>query len=587
MTEPFDRSLPSPIAALLAARASSSDSVVTAIPTDLQQRMFVASGLEERLIEVARDDPSPALIVLSGSAGGGKSASIAYLHRIAPDAFGPVLEDATHADSPANDQVRSLEAFFAPLADDAAPYSGPTMLAAMNTGMAVQFFGGAASATGRFSALGAAILSQLGIGDVPGEARWPRPVVVVNLDTRRTAGSPDGLFSAMLARLEPDDPAGIMAGAPRCATCLVTASCFVRANAQLLSRQPAMGVFDGLAGQLALDRGRSLQPRALWDLASEFVTGGDSFPKDPCDRIAEIDHAGDRRAVWDGLLWNGAFVRPAGAAARDLADPSYVPSGPAHRLVSRAGIAASRDAAEFEIRFGASPAAPCVSRATEVLDSPASEERPERSEIGRALVRAAILAGDFAVAPSRDTFDAALAEYPAVDSWGDSLAELVDLLGRGLSAAFGLREPGMNLFQTEAPSERGSTEVLVAAAFSGDARVARVLPDPARAASPIGAAIAGHRPLAVLVDVAGVRLTIDRRTYTLLANTAAGTVPSSADLEGFYALRRAAEALGRQAAGAGLPLIIHDRTSRRRYRLSRELDLRGRESLTFREAGRG
>jgi hypothetical protein len=587
VTEPFDRSLPSPIGFVLATRASAPDAVVAGPGSELQARMFVRTGLETRLLAAARAEIPPALIVLSGSAGGGKSALIAHLRAEAPDAFGPVLEDATHADAPDSDQLISLQAFFAPLADGLAPYDGRPLLAAMNTGMALEFFEHERASGGdRFTWLRGEVLGQLGLASPADADGARRSVIVVNLDARRTADSPDSMFRSILERFDPDAPEGIQSGSERCTTCTVIDSCFVRANTQMMSGPPVQPVLDALAGQAALERGRSLQPRALWDLASELATGGDTFPSDPCDRIAELHAAGDLRAVWDGLIWNGAFVRPSGHAARELGDPSFRPGAEAHALISSAGISGSRDRDVILALYGDGPAAAVVRRATQALALDAREAGPdERAAAGRSLVRAATLAGEVPLPAADGEFEAALAEYPG--DWGPALESLVALLGRALAVAFGRREAGRTLFRAEAPGQRSTTEVLVEANLRPGAGIATIVDDPVQAASPMGAEIAGHRPLAVVVNLAGVTLTIDKPTYRLLAAVDAGVIASSADLEGFHALKRAAEALGRRAASGDRPLVIRDLRSGRSYSLARERDLRGRDTLTFREAGRG
>lgn len=594
MIEPFDRSLPSPILPLLGLRASAGDSVVAAEATELQSRMFVASGLEERILELAQGDPAPALIVLSGSAGGGKSASIAWLRDAAPHAFGAVLEDATHADAPGDDQVASLVRFFGPLADESPPYTGLPMLAAMNTGMAVMFFDRLdALGEARFGRLRREILGQLEVVDPPVEAAvGGRSIVVVNLDVRRTTGGPGSLFAAMLGRLDPDLESGVMEGSRRCGTCTVRPWCFVRANAELASASPVREALDSAADEVALGRGRHLQPRWLWDLASDLVTAGQQFPADPCDAIADIARAGDRQAVWDGMIWNGALSRPRGPGSHDLAaiDPSFEPSGEAHAIVTRAGISGDRDEEGVAGLFADDCAAGCIAIAASALAAGGAERsEADRAAATRGIVRAAVFAGRLKLARGGGLFEQALEEYAAADgSEAANLEAVVRLLSEALARAFGEVDGADTYFRAERLASQRDAEVLVQAKLSGGESLIELLPDPAPAASPTGCEIAGHRPLAIVLSVAGVRLALDRPLYQLLEATASGTVPSTADLERFYALRRAAEALGRRAAQSpDVSLVISDRQTGRRYRLARELDLRRREQITLRAIGRG
>jgi hypothetical protein len=365
--EPFDRSLPSPIAAVLELRASARDSVIVADDlTALQKRMLVPTGLEDKIVAAAEASGAPALIVIGGSAGGGKSAAISRLAADSGEAFAGVLEDATHAEAPDQEQYDTLVRFLAPLADDAPTYTGKPLLIAMNTGMAIRFFDQLVEREGRehrFSALETELRRQLDLPESEPRAELPGRVLVVNLDLRMTAGGDDSLFRRMLSMLEPDRADGVMDGAPRCATCRVRDFCFVRTNAEIVSSDPAAGALDRAAEELALLRGRPLQPRALWDLAADVVTGGERFDgaADPCDLIADLAGDEDRVTVWRRLAPNGAFVDAHGELGAELAhlDPSYVPDDLVHDLMTAAGIDPAQDAAELSRvsfdRFGGVP----------------------------------------------------------------------------------------------------------------------------------------------------------------------------------------------------------------------------------------
>src|SRR4051794_15214412 len=138
--DPFDTTLPSPISAVLELRPAGSASVVRADRlTPVQERALVETGLEARIRATITGDDPPALVVISGSAGGGKSAAINRLTS-SSDAFGAVIEDATHAEAPDQEQYERLTAFFAPLRDGEPPFTGKPLLIAMNTGMVVRFF---------------------------------------------------------------------------------------------------------------------------------------------------------------------------------------------------------------------------------------------------------------------------------------------------------------------------------------------------------------------------------------------------------------------------------------------------------------
>ena len=113
---PFDRTMESPIARIRELRARAPGSVVAVDGmNELQQGAFVPSETERRLLELAASDERPDLLLLSGSAGSGKSALIDRLERAQPELFELVVQDATHSDSPSDTQADVLERFFAPL----------------------------------------------------------------------------------------------------------------------------------------------------------------------------------------------------------------------------------------------------------------------------------------------------------------------------------------------------------------------------------------------------------------------------------------------------------------------------------------
>ncbi len=594
--EPFDRTLPSPIAPVLELRASSRDSVVVAGEmTALQERMLVATELEQRLLELATRDAPPAAIVISGSAGGGKSAAISRLAATARDAFADIVEDATHAEAPDKEQYDRLVEFFAPLADTAPAYDGKSLLIAMNTGMVIRFFDQLRAhdeGEHEFTALEAELRRQLALPPSTTAAELPGAILVVNLDLRASSGGEGSLFSRMLASLAPDLAGGIMDGAPRCATCAVRDYCFVRTNAAIVSSEPALAVLDGAADSIALGRGRPLQPRELWDLAAEVVTGGETFTTDdPCDLIAELAEQKDRAHVWRRLAPNGAFVTPAGPTASELAalDPSFEATEAVHELMTAAGIDPAADGATLIELLGGDDreAVATAAAALAGVEVATGDGLYDRAAAGRGLVRAAALAGRLGLASrGSEAFAAALAEYashPKLEN-DTNLGQLQSLLATALARAFGVEAGLETFFYTRAYDPRRAHAVLVAADLL-DGQLLRLRhPDPVRAANPEGADIAGYRPLAVVFELAGVAVRVDLSLYGLLEMTAAGTKPSSADLERFFGLRRAAEALGRMAAAdRDRPLLIAERQSDRRFRIAKRRDVRGEPVLGVQE----
>jgi hypothetical protein len=585
LAEPFDRSLPSPIGPVLELRASARGAVVVAGElTATQERSLIETGLEARILEVATGDAAPALIVVSGSAGGGKSAAIHQLAGSGAGVFAAVVEDATHAESPDQEQYERLVGFFSPLADGKPRYAGKPLLIAMNTGMAIRFFDQLRRERGDehgFTALEAELREQLELPERPSDAALPGEVLIVNLDLRATTGGPDSLFQKMLAAFDPARDDGILNGAARCATCTVRDYCFVRTNAEIVSAEPARAVLAAAADELALTRGRLLQPRELWDLAADTVTGGAPFGAgDPCDEIAALQRAEDRVTVWQRLAANGAFVEPYGELGKKLADldPSYQPGDLVHTLLTRTGIDCVADGNELVRLLGREGEREAVVTAAAALahgEVTTDSGAYDRIGAGRGLVRAATLAGEVALAPvDAALFRAALVEYAEPGVGDKHLEDLQGLVADALVAAFGVEVGVETFFFTRAYDPRRHA-ILAGADLLNEDLLRLPDEDPVREASPKGAEIAGYRPLAVMFELAGVPLRVDLPLFRLLALTRAGTKPSSADLERFFHLRRAAEALGRKiAADASRPLLITERDSGRRFRLA-ERRIRG------------
>lgn len=593
-SEPFDRALPSPISPILQLRLQAEGAVAVAgALSEGQRRRIVSTGLEDRVLGEALRDSGPELIVLSGSAGGGKSLAISILNEAAPDAFGASIEDATHAESPSQDQVDRLSDFLSPLRDGTSPGSGKPRIIAMNTGMVIRFFaelkkrspGGHHNLTG----LEALLKARMGLASAEGAEESPMKarVLVVNLDHRPTTGGEASLFSAMLRSLDPAHPAGIMGGAERCATCQVRAWCFARTNAEIVSRPEVTRTLDTAAERIALERGRPLPPRALWDLAAQLVTGGEPFdgPGDPCDTIAAIAGADSREQVWRRLLPNGIFSgpQPAGLAGLVAAlDPSYTPGSGIHDLLARTGIDAGNDRSAFTATLS-----PEAGKAEAVATAASIVESLDRVDIARAAVRAAFLSGRIPLSGDHDEpFFAALAEYAVLDTEPahgvDALEALRALIAAALAHTFG-EEAGIEQF-FRIDSGDPSRPVTVMAAADLRSELLDIAPDPVLRANRQGAEVAGYRPLTVNIRLAGVELPVGLALYRVLRQGATGTRPSAGDLARFFALRRGVEAIGRLASTEHhRALLITDRGEGRRYRVAQRRDIRGQNQITVQE----
>lgn len=586
---PFDRDLPSPIARVLELQARAPGAVVALDGmTALQRDAFVPSAAEERLLALAASEPRPDLLVISGSAGSGKSALIDRLEGAQPGTFEFTIQDATHSDSPSDDQTGILRRFFEPFRDDApGPPASPRVIAA-NIGLLLAFFSRLGeSGDHPFHSLESILYRRLGIRDAAApEVPWV--AAVLNLDLRPTAGV-GGLFADMLRLVDFENPAGIAGGAPRCATCEVKAWCPVRANAGLVSRYAEP--IDALAAQAAAERGRHDAPRDLWDFAARLVCGDDSFAErdDPCDAVAEASARQDRPWVWEHLLPRKLFDVGGSVGSRIASlDPSMRPSLLAHRALASAGIRPSEDA---EIIRALDPGGDgAAATAASYLEGTHGAPVPH----GRALVAAQFLAepAPWSIGDElAEEFGMLLAEYEVLSRGAEgeafpAIEGLQRLLGRALGRSFGIFDGERPYIPVKAYDPRDPSRVFVDALLEYKEGIYQVIEDPLYARDPAGAELAAHRPLAVTVRIGGVESQISLPVYRLLKAAAKGTVASTADLERFYGLRRAVEALARTAAGReGRKLMVERPGTSRRYLVRETSGLTGRSVIAVEEVG--
>jgi hypothetical protein len=579
-SRPFwDIDTPSPLAPVASLLRSSASSVVRADGLDdVQTRAHVDSaGLEEKLLSIVRASTAPALILFGGSAGTGKSELMARLLARAPEAFGETIADATHTESPDEEQVDRLAAFFAPFADGRPPADGPSRMIAMNTGMAIRFFQQVRSipAIPALSAVERLVLTRLGIGFHPAASPalavmdWlAESVLVINLDLRRTSGGSTGLLLPMLASLAPDDLGGILGGAERCATCSVIDWCWPRTNAELLSTGSAASVLDAAMSQVALERVRQIPPRELWGLAAGLVLGGAAGP-DPCESVAAAFEDGDVDRVRRGLLPGDALdelARRDGLAARLVAaDPAFRPSPGAHDEIAIAGIDPGDDGERLLELLGSPDLA--HRRAVRTV---AAHVAKAQGLSGRYRARARWFAGCLPYEDPQDlAFNQALAAYggpPDVET-DTTIRETVAL---GLARSLGDEAGPETFLPMDRPGDERSYRVLVGADLR-NGKLLELMDDPVLASNPVGAKLVGYTPLAITMRLGGTDherpLTIDLPTWQLLQSAAAGTLPGTVDLERLIGLRRAVEAAVRAISlDPESPLLISHAATGRRWR---------------------
>ncbi len=583
---PFDLNLPSPIGRLAHLRARSREAVVRDDkPTAVQRLMAPAGALETVVWDALGEPEGPGLLVLTGSAGSGKSAMINHLLRFERESsagrIGKYLADATHADAPDQAQASRLADFFSPFADDADYWQEPCRLIAMNTGMALRFFHDLQDLKTAPPLAGLEALLRRRLGLPGAEKKIPswldEAVLVVNLDHRPTAGQAGDLFDDILRRLDPDSPDGVLEGAQRCRTCSVQDWCWPMANAAAVASSRGRAALNAAAGDVAVTRGRQLAPRALWDVAAELALSGadadqpNQEGRDPCFVIADVAADRNEAKLLQGIACNYSLTHArVGTLAGEIAerDPGYFPSRDAHEIISDAGLAPERDGQRLAnwLANTGNPH-PAVTRASKILATGRTDSNGPRIG-GRLLSRAAWLANEL---PSHSGLPADFADALRAQADGagsndatDDGALLYDTLGaieEGLAEVFGFRSETDFYYPTTDSTHDTRADLLVEAKLVEDDWIT-TQPDPVIVGNPQGSALVGYRPLALTLKVGVRSITVDYPLWRLLRQAAAGGTPSNVELERFLALRQSIRAIGvAVAAGGRHSLLVRERGS--------------------------
>jgi len=583
----------------------------------LQERMHVPNDIEswvhDRILEWRETSPRRSLLlVLSGNAGDGKSDLIARLLKDLGDAGDlDVIPDATHADSPREDQVGRLIEFFTPFADGAEPPAEPVIsLIAMNTGMALSFLQEATKrdASISFKQLGAVIRRELGLSGDGQEPSWEYEIV--NLDRRGVLsfdGSP-ALFDGMLDRIDPENEDGVLwDAAQRCSGCEARASCFVRTNVEMLRLPEVRANLTDVLWGAALAGEIHLSPRNLWDFLYQVTTSGTEFfaaDDSPCETIDRLqqDPAAGAPEVQRRLLYNLVF-EPTGEGERGPvlqaageADPVLHVRRNGHAIEGEVFNDPASDADSLrtaaEVVGSASPTSepdPCLQRLAGQLEL-GEWERADRLALGRGAVRRARIVGvpgnvgdEVADQEVRD-FGNLLTSYarwkngPPPEDVRKFATDTVAAVNR----IFGAAETGDPYFRQDTFSPASNFPLFAPVNL---AEAIEPVPDADTVRSPGWLAAANYRPTYIAVDVrtggespARIRATL--ALYRLFQRVLSGYAASSVDLEAFFGLRYACERLGNSSEAR--ELRIRDVKEGTLYRL-REQSLFGTTTLEFEE----
>ena len=586
---PFSLSEPSPIARLMQLRAGGIEAVVRDDdPTRVQELMAPWGPFEDKLWDALSTENQLRLLVLSGSAGSGKSATLNHLLKREADTkarrIGEHVADATHSDSPDQEQVERLAEFFAPFADGEPKPEGPCRVIAMNTGMALRFFYSLAQRGGsskKLQGLESLLRRRLGLPvsqttvDVP---EWlDESVLVVNLDHRSTAGTEGDLFDGILASLDPANANGVLESALRCKSCRVVDWCWPMANASVMASPLGRKAINTVVGNVAIARGRHNAPRMLWDAAAALALGGlDPTAlegKDPCFQIAQVAEKGDEPLLIKSLACNRTLVdalTDGNPLVADIArrDPSYAPTLEAHKLIADAGLSLAEDASLLSRWLSRDGSAhPAVVRASTALVQGRAAERDGSRQWGRILARAAWLGGELALSDVGipDVFGHALrAQAEGLDEFDDSasgraLEQALAVIEEGLANVFGLVDRNDHYYPTSVPKPTADADLLVKVNLIAE-DLMHISPDQVLEDNPQGAELVGYQPLVLSISIADSIIRVDHPLWQLLHEASTGRKPSKLELERFLALRQAIRRVG-VAAGADLkkPLLVVER----------------------------
>ncbi|MET7899075.1 hypothetical protein [Streptomyces mirabilis] len=595
---PYGHQFPSPLIAIRQMRADSQDAVVAVGgQTGTQATAYVHSLVDEAITELASSPSPPHAIFVTGSAGGGKSGSAEYQRQTHEGLFSAIVEDATHADSPGEDQADSLARRLALLADDAVQRPEAPLLVAANIGMLIQLAPMWEERGYKFTALVHELFTRLGlpISEPDGPPGLPLEVAVLNLDHRPTSGE-GGLLSAMLQRLSPGGEKSLF-DARRCGTCPAVSHCPAYANAVLLS-STAGPAFDKLARRAAVERGRSDTPRALWDLVSRVILPPQLYDRfaDPCEASVQASQDDDVAFVLAGLLPVAAFTAGGDVGPRVAAQaPALAPTREAYEAFANAGLHPAQDAEPLrrlvERLAAAGLNAPALLTAAEGLEKPFSgldsaQERAWRDTVARTVIGTRYFLGELPD-PQGDEEEQFLRALTAYDHWqtahlsgsADTALEegverhvgaMVADLAEGFAALFGARAAGSTFLPVHNYDARAQTRAHVQ--FRLSLTEAPPVPDRPSESNPEGTRRVGYRPMAVTLRLEpdqpgrpGARLAVDLPSYRILSGAKRG-IASSGDAERVYALRRAAGTLARLAADqVGVAMLVDDPESECRY----------------------
>ncbi len=599
-------SVKSLIQRLIELRQSGSSAVVSEAGfTQLQEMTHIPDAIEVWIIERIRlwrerNSNQPLLIMLSGNAGDGKSNLIERLvPRISDNDDVSVIADATHAESPTDDQTATLAEFFRPFADDSGAQPKVSLIA-MNTGMALSFFASVADGnySERYKTLEQVVRNELGLARTDVSPPWEYEII--NLDLRSVLPhSSTALFTGMLDKLKLSNPRGIVFEEGKaCESCCVRQCCFVHTNVQALAvPQVRTNLIDRL-WSASLSAGVHLSPRNMWDFLYQVTTGGAEFFSDvstPCEKIVQLSSAGTEgmEDLHRRLLYNLVFESPDPQIPRgpvlsalESTDPIRRVGPNGHEAESAAyndpaidsrGLAlAAREVAVGATGDESAPPDPCLDYLSVLLKSETSPSLAAKKVIAKGVLRRAALFGTAGL--SEELVDGELGDFLALldayrnwtiaDDAPEAIYEYKALLEEAIASIFGAKTNGGETYFRQDSFSPSSRYAVYTRVDLAQAIVPIMDPNIARAPGWLDAL--NFRPQSINVQImtseVGSHIRGDFALYRLCRRVAAGYAASSVDLEAFFGLRFACERLGGTYSDA-TELVVRDLESGVVYRL--------------------
>jgi hypothetical protein len=605
----FQRGLPSPLKAVRALRADAQDSVVAlGAQTESQGIMYVVSRLDTAITELAKLEPPPHAIFVTGSAGGGKSGAAEYQRRENPHLFSDIVEDATHSDDPSEDQAATLASRLALLRDDSPERPARPILVAANIGMILQLASAWKKEGAQFDALIAQLFELVGLPGAPPprDDVLPLHIRVLNLDDRPTTG-PHGLLNDMLDKLLPADSETVFEQS-RCGSCRAISYCPARANAILISTVGRMGLAD-LVDRAAVVRGRQDTPRALWDFVSKAVLPESHYSdfEDPCDASADARDRQDSLWVLTGLLPISQFQVDSDLGRRIAAlDPARQPTRRAYEAFANAGLAPAEDSSRVNeldvslpVEHSEQPVLRLISDALRDGSPATLEELEWRDSIARLHLGLDVVQSKLLQQLSEEDapFLQTLEGYRAwqalesgssgnetgsgaklIEDLGDQIERIVSALTNGLAHMFGQRLDDKLFLPVQNYDPRQTSRAFVH--YDRRTMSAKLIRDSAVTANPDGAVRIGYRPLAITLELACGNVQIDLPTYRLLTTRRVNLMGGGEDAERTFALRRAAEGIALIAAQSDeVTMLVTDPATGLRYRVTTETTTVGNKEI--------